>query len=117
MKKSHFLERPLITLSSLTVGHAIRDGLLDTLVSTMRIFLMNKEKTYAVCEECGSLDIEGSANVFWDHVVGEWTLPRGDWIHDSVWCSRCEGECNVCYIPENILKVWQVTKRLKGESV
>ncbi len=71
-------------------------------------------KTYAVCQECDSLEIEGSATVFWDHVVGEWVLPRGDYIHDSVWCPRCEGECNVDYLTEEELKVRQVKNRLQG---
>ena len=73
-------------------------------------------KLYAVCQECDSLEIEGSATVFWDHVVGEWLFTSEDELH-HVWCEYCEGECNVDYITEEELKVRQVKNRLKGVSV
>lgn len=79
-------------------------------------------KLYAACQECDSLEIEGSATVLWDHVVGEWVLPRnpfwsGDYIDDSVWCPQCDGECNVDYLTEEELKVRQVTNRLTVEKL
>ena len=77
---------------------------------------MSKEIEVAVCEECDSEKIHASKSVFWDKETGEWYCDPNANLYDT-WCEQCEGECNVCYIPENILKVLQVTKRLQGVSV
>ena len=77
---------------------------------------MSKEIEVAVCEECDSEKIHASKSVFWDKETGEWYFDSDNKLYDT-WCEHCEGECNVSYISEELLKVLQVTKRLKGESV
>ena len=77
---------------------------------------MSKEIEVAVCEECDSEKIHASKSVFWDKETGEWYCDSDNKLYDT-WCEHCEGECNVSYISEELLKVLQVTTRLKGESV
>ena len=77
---------------------------------------MSKEIEVAVCEECDSQEIHVSKTAFWDKETGEWYCDSDNKLYDT-WCERCEGECNVSYIPEEEWILLQVTKRLKGESV
>ena len=80
---------------------------------------MTKETKFAVCQKCNSQNLTATANVHWDRTIAEWVLYGGQShdVHDAVFCEDCDDECVEGYITEQELKVRQVTKRLKGESV
>ena len=77
-------------------------------------------KTYAVCQECDSLEIDAirllCSGIM---IVGEW---RADLVADEyAWCclvpSTVKANVSWTIITEEELKVRQVEKRLKGVSV
>jgi len=55
--------------------------------------------TDMVCKECGST--EWHINVFYNNRNGKWFEGEDEWGTNTIWCHKCEGECNLIDPEEN----------------
>jgi len=55
---------------------------------------MRKVQLVAICSECGSREVVGTATTIWSVDDGAWVMHSND---DEYWCGSCEDKCGIDY--------------------